>query len=242
MATKTAEIIEIKPVEVKEVQLKIVGDSPLITHAWSAKNKRMILEKELGATKTKAREAKNPLEEFCSSMYWLTEMPTEFTEKDVDEALKGARFGFPTTAVKQSAINAAYRMGWAKDKMSLRPAFFIVSDADGYYSGELDVDYCKKTISIIPNVYKPADLLEIHSDPPIMREDNVKVGMGAADLRYRGEFRNWYMNIRLRYNANGVYPLEQIVNMLNAGGFGCGIGEWRTERDGVNGAFHVESF
>ena len=45
MATKkNEEIIEIKPVEIKSVKLRIVGDSPLITHAWSAKAKRQILE------------------------------------------------------------------------------------------------------------------------------------------------------------------------------------------------------
>ena len=241
MATKTAEVVEIKPVEIKKVTLKIVGDTPLITHAWSAKAKRQILEKELGATKVKAREPKNPLEDFCSSMYWLTPMPEEYTEAAVDEALKNARFGFPVTALKQAAISTGYRLGWTKDKASLRPVFFLDPEIDGYYSGELVVDYDKKKVSITPNVWKPADLVEIHSDPPIMREDSVVVMNGAADLRYRGEFRNWWINVTMRYNANGAYTLEQLVNLINAGGFGCGIGEWRTERDGVSGAFHVEA-
>ena len=241
MATKkNEELIEIKPVEIKSVKLRIVGDSPLITHAWSAKAKRQILEKEIGATKVKAREAKNPLEDFCSSMYWLTPMPEEFTEATVDEALKTARFGFPTTAVKQSAISSAFRNGWSKNKVSLMGTFFIDSDYHNYYGGELDVDYDRKTIDIIPNVQRPMELLEIHSDPPRMREDMVTVGMGAADIRYRGEFQNWYCDFTLRYNANGIYSLEQILNMVNLGGFCCGIGEWRTERSGVSGAFHVE--
>lgn len=241
MATKATELVEIKPLEIKKVQLKIVGDTPLITHAWSAKAKRQILEKELGSTKTKAREPKNPLEDFCSSMYWLTPMPDEYTESAVDEALKSARFGFPVTAVKQAAISTAYRMGWAKDKVSLKSSFFLEPEFDGYYSGDLVVDYDKKTVDIAPNVWKPADLVEIHSDMPIMREDAVVVMNGAADLRYRGEFRNWWISITMKYNANGQYKLEQLLNMINIGGFGCGIGEWRTERDGISGAFHVEA-
>ena len=44
MATKTQEIIEIKPIQIKKVALRIVGDSPLIMHAWSEKAKRMMLE------------------------------------------------------------------------------------------------------------------------------------------------------------------------------------------------------
>lgn len=239
--TKTTEIIEIKPIEIKKVQLKIVGDTPLITHAWSAKAKRQILEKELGATKVKAREPKNPLEDFCSSMYWLTPMPEEYTEAAVDEALKKARFGFPVTSLKQAAISTAYRLGWAKDKASLRPAFFLEPEFDGYYAGDLVIDYDHKKVDIVPNVWKPADLVEIHSDMPIMREDSVTVMNGAADLRYRGEFRNWTILLTMRYNANGQYTVEQLINMINAGGFGCGIGEWRTERDGISGAFHVEA-
>jgi len=243
MATKKPEeIIEIRPVEIKTVQLTIVGDSPLITHAWSAKAKRQILEKEIGATKTKAREAKNPLEDFASSMYWLTPMPDVFTQDSIEKALSsGAKFGFPTTAIKESAISAAFRNGWSKNKVSLMGTFFIESSHHHYYAGDLDVDYDKKKIEIIPNVMKPAELLEIHSDMPVMREDPVTVGMGAADLRYRGEFQNWSIDFTLRYNANGLYSLEQIINMINLGGFSCGIGEWRTEKSGVSGAYHVQA-
>ena len=43
----------------------------------------------------------------------------------------------------------------------------------------------------------------------------------------------------MSYNANGMYSLEQIVNIINAGGYACGIGEWRPERDGQYGMFHV---
>ena len=241
MATKKAEeVIEIRPVELKTVKLKIVGDSPLITHCWSAKAKRQILEKELGVTKVKAREVRNPLEDFASSMYWLTPMPDEFDQASIEKELTGgARFGFPTTAIKQSAIASAYRSGWSKNMVSLQGTFFIKSDFHHYYGGDLDVDYDKKKIEIIPNVQKPAELLEIHSDMPIMREDPVKVGMGTADLRYRGEFQNWWVEFDLTYNVNGLYSLEQIVNMINLGGFACGIGEWRTEKSGVSGAFHV---
>ena len=50
-------------------------------------------------------------------------------------------------------------MGWAKDKMSMRDAFFIDGDEN--------------------------QMIEIHSDPPVLREDMVKVGMGTADIRYK---------------------------------------------------------
>ena len=216
MATKKAatEVIEIRPIEIKKVTIRIVGDTPLIMHAWSEKAKRMMLEAQMGVAKGKKKEAKNPVDDVIRSMYWLTPMPEDGTMESFEEAIaNGARFGFPVTAFKQAAISAAYRMGWAKDKMSMRGAFFIDSDENG--------------------------MIEIHSDTPEMREDMVKVGMGTADIRYRGEFKNWYADLTISYNANGQYSLENIVNIINAGGYVCGVGEWRPERDGQNGMFHV---
>ena len=213
MATKT-ELLEIKPLEIKKVTLRIVGDTPLITHPWSEKAKRMMLEAQMGISKGKKKEPKNPIEDFINSMYWLSGKPEESTEEAFEAAIaNGARFGFPVTAIKQAAISAAYRMGWVKDKVSLKGVFFIDSDSN--------------------------DMIEIFSDAPIMREDMVKVGMGTADIRYRGEFRNWSANLTISYNANGAYSLERIVNIINAGGYVCGVGEWRPERDGQNGMFHV---
>ena len=205
----TTEVIEIRPIQIKKATVHIVGDTPLIMHAWSEKAKREMLEKQMKVTKTKSRDAKNPVD-------WLSPMPEEMTMEAFEEAIaNGARFGFPITAFKQAAISAAYRMGWAKDKMSMRGAFFIDGDEN--------------------------QMLEIKSDAPIMREDMVKVGMGTADIRYRGEFRNWSADINISFNENGQYSLEQIINIINAGGYVCGVGEWRPERDGQYGMFHVDA-
>lgn len=241
MATaKKAELIEIKPLEMKEVNVRIVGDTPLIMHAWSAKAKREILYKEVFG-KSLGKDVREPIKDFCSSMYWLTPMPEEFDENTVFESVKTAKFGFPVTAFKQAAISAAYRMGWTKDKMSTRGCFFIEPDANSYYSGDLEVDLARKAINIIPNVQRAEQLVEIHSDTPLMREDMVRVGMGSADIRYRGEFQNWSCNLKIKYNTNGAYRLDQILNMINAGGTVCGIGEWRPERDGQYGLYHIEA-
>ena len=110
---------------------------------------------------------------------------------------------------------AAYRLGWVKNQMGLRGSYFLKS-AYG-------------------------DLAEIEGAVPVMREDLVRVGMGSADLRYRGEFDNWSMNLVLEYNASGDMTLEQIINVINAGGYVCGLGEWRPERDGDNGRYHIEA-
>lgn len=214
MPAKNVETIEINPIEIQKTTIRVVGDTPLIMHAWSEKAKREILDKQMKKTKASAKQAKSPVEDFIRSMYWLEGFPEEMSEDGFEESIRnGARFGFPVTAFKQAAISAAYRMGWAKDKMSMRGAFFVDGDEN--------------------------QMVEIFSDVPVIREDMVKVGMGTADIRFRGEFRNWYAELTISYNKNGQYSLEQIINIINAGGYVCGIGEWRPERDGQYGMFHV---
>lgn len=217
MATKKAAetLVEIRPIKIRKVALRIKGDTPMIQHAWSEKAKRMMLESQMGLAKGKKKETKNPVDDFIRSMYWLSPMPEEGTEEAFEKAIKeGARFGVPVTGIKKSALSAAYRLGWVKDRMGLKGAFFIDSDENG--------------------------LVELHSDTPIMREDMVKI-QTTTDIRYRGEFRNWYCDITLSYDENGQFSLENIINAINAGGYVCGIGEWRPERDGDFGRFHVET-
>lgn len=203
------EIVMIPKIEIKEVAITLVGDSPLIVHRFSEKVKKEMLDKQMKKATTKAREVKNPVGDFIESLYWLTEMPKEYTEDAFEKAIaSGAEFGFPSIAFKSSAVSAAYRMGVTKDKMVSRGAFHI--------NGEF------VKIDGIPS----------------LREDMVRIQGSSADLRYRGEFKQWKTTFMVRYNAS-VYSVEQIANFFNLGGFACGVGEWRPEKDGSYGMFHV---
>ena len=211
---KEIDVVEIRPLDVKTVKITIVGDTPLIVHAWSEKAKRMMLEAQMGESKGKKKEVRDPYDDFIQSMYWLTPKP-ESTPEAYEKALKkGAKFGFPVGAIKMAGNSAAYRQGWVKNQMGLRGSYFLKTEW--------------------------GEMAEIISDAPIMREDMVRIGMGSADLRYRAEFQNWKMNLLLEYNASGEYSLEQIVNIINAGGYVCGLGEWRPEKDGSFGRYHIE--
>ncbi len=243
MATKKVneESVVIRPIQMAQTVIRVVGDSPLIIHAWDAKAKRSMLEAQLGWGKTKRKEAKDPVSDFVSSLYWLTPAPEEMTEAAVENAFQNARFGFPVSAFKLAANSAAYRLGWVKNKMELRGAYFIDADSDGYYAGDLIPNEKLKEIEIAQNVWKSFPMVEIHGDAPVMREDMVRVGMGTADIRYRAEIRNWWADIRISYNKSGAFTLSDIVNIINAGGTVCGIGEWRPEKDGQNGMYHVQN-
>ena len=71
MATKTKELVPIRPVEIERIEITIVGDSSLITHAWSEKAKKQMLDAQMGKAAGRKKSLKNPVEDFISSMYWL---------------------------------------------------------------------------------------------------------------------------------------------------------------------------
>lgn len=215
MATKKDELIQITPISIKTVAIRIVGDTPLIVHAWSEKAMRMMLDAQMGKTKTKAKEKKDPFDDFVQSLYWIEGKPEKSTPEAFEEAVNnGAKWGFPAGAIKQAANSAAYRLKWVKNQMELRGSYFLKTEY-GY-------------------------MAEIKGCVPQIREDMVRVGMGTADIRYRGEFRDWYIDCLIEYNENGSMSLEQIINCINAGGYTVGIGEWRPEKDGSFGMFHIE--
>ena len=58
MATETE--FDIPAIEISTFELTLVGDSPLIVHAWSEKAKREILDKQMKVAKTKVRSVRNP--------------------------------------------------------------------------------------------------------------------------------------------------------------------------------------
>lgn len=226
MATKK-ELVQIKPIEVVETTVRIYGDTPLIMHAWSAKAKKEMLDTQMGKNKAKKKEPKNPIFDFVESIYWLEKKPTITQNMNVEESEKvlaefmqneNPRFGFPATAFKKAAAASAYRMGMTKDKVSALGSFFVYGEASA--------------------VNSDLDMVEIHSDMPKLREDMVRIS-GKTDIRYRGEFRNWYADLMISYTKNGNYDIESIINMINAGGYACGVGEWRPEKSGNYGMFHV---
>lgn len=133
-------------------------------------------------------------------------------ERDFKESLylhPDGGYGFPSIAFKSAAVSACRFTDGTKMTVA-RGAFHV-----------------------------EGEFIKILGDKPVMREDMVRVGMGTADLRYRGEFKKWSADIPVSYNRHAL-SAEQIVNLFNLAGFGVGVGEWRPEKNGMNGRFHVE--
>jgi hypothetical protein len=183
--------IDLKKINIQQAIVELIGDSSLIVHAWSAKAKKEILDKQMKRAKG-PKVSKNPEQDYKDAFY----------------RMEDGKPGFPSIAFKAAAVSAGGRFSDGMKMTEIRGMFHI--------DGEL--------VEIIGN--------------PTMREDMVRVGMGKADIRYRPEFKNWRVKLPVRYNADAI-SLEQIVNLFNMAGFGVGVGEWRPERDGLFGMFHV---
>ena len=115
--------ISIPALDIQTFSLRIVGDAPLISHAWDEKAKLMMLEKQMKKA-AQGKEARNPEAEFFASLYWLSEKPKNPTMKDVAKA----KFGFPTVAFKSAAIDGGYQSGVLEKKTTARGAFHVIGD------------------------------------------------------------------------------------------------------------------
>lgn len=230
MATKTnanETIITIKRPKVTKANITIVGETPLIIHAWGEKAKKEMLaaQQKLKVDK-KAKEIRDPFAEFMDALYWITPKPKEKTPEAFEAAVKaGAKFGFPVTAIKQAALAACYRAGIIPNQTGMKCVFYLNAQ-DGVNPGT------------------GSELAVIETDePPKFREDMVKIGgmTKVADLRYRPAFNNWKIRLTISLIEVGTFTMDSIINAIDMGGFMNGIGEWRMERDGEFGRFHVET-
>ncbi len=198
-------MVSIPKLEVGYIDLQIVGDSDLITHAWSPKAIKQMLDKQMKKAQ-QGREAKDPALDYRESLYWLDKDGNRIDPLDIDPA-KHLLFGFKAIAFKSAAVRAATDVGLAMT--DTRRAFHVMGE-----------------------------FVRIEFESVRMREDPVILNGKTADLRYRAEFHNWSCKLRIRYNKR-IYSPEQIVNLFNTAGFGVGVGEWRVERNGSSGMFHV---
>lgn len=186
-----AKVLIIPPIRKRRIDIRIVGDSPLITNKWSEKAKQQMRDKQMGRAVDK-KSPKDPEADYQAAMYR--------TEDGTPAAV--------SLAFKAAAVEAAMVTGDLK-KAQVRRWFHVLGE-----------------------------LIPIEGEPE-MREDLVRVGMGAADLRYRPIFHEWACTVPIVFDET-VCTIEQIVHLFNKAGFSVGIHEWRPEKDGNYGMFHVE--
>lgn len=130
---------------------------------------------------------------------------------------KGGDYGFPAIAFKSAIVSASRFYGKAVTMTLLRQCVFV--------SGEPGDD---------------GQLVVRIEGAPEMREDVVRVGIGGTDLRYRPQFTEWSAVLEVTY-VTSLLTRGSLLSLLDAGGLGVGVGEWRPERRGDFGTYRIDS-
>lgn len=128
-------------------------------------------------------------------------------------------YGFPVTAFKAATVGAARFYGKDVKMTELRQFLFMhgeISDKD------------------------PQALVPLFGEPK-MREDVVRLGgpSRSADLRYRPEFREWGTTLLVTYVTTSL-SRDSVLSLIDAGGLGIGVGEWRPEKRGEFGTYRID--
>lgn len=131
--------------------------------------------------------------------------------------LKDGTFGFPAIGFKAATVGAARFYGKNQVTMTGLRQFI-------FFRGEPGNDGMA--------------LVRIIGEAR-MREDVVRVNRGGSDLRYRGEFPEWSASLLVTY-VKAALTRSTMLTLIDAGGLGIGVGEWRPEKSGDFGTYRID--
>jgi hypothetical protein len=213
---KKQETIKIPAIQLKEMGVRVVGLSPLITHRMSEKAKKILRDKTQNK-KTGQREAKNPEAEFNGARYRVDDqgMPSEGTGADA----------VPAYTIKTAIVDAAKDI----EGMSVAGTKRL-----------LHVDLGRKYVPILNGSGTFGIDVEPEMDESIQRVGGRGPGTGTPDFRYRPLYRNWALEFTVTYNA-ALIGDDEVIALINYAGMHQGLCEHRPGKSGgQNGMFRVE--
>jgi len=195
---KKEEIIEIKPIAVKTMQVTIVGDSDLVLNKMNDVSSRQLVDQR--KDKAKNLDKPNEWEQVITSIHWYNGKPTDFSEEGLREALR---------------TNAPCITSFGLKK----------SFGDSVVRNEISQYATKFNASV--NILGKGGLVPVTFTEYNVDEKLMSPKKGAPVLVRLNRFVGWKATFTLQYMDN-VYSAEQIINIINLAGFGLGIGSGRT--------------
>jgi hypothetical protein len=130
--------------------------------------------------------------------------------------LADGRYGLPAVAFKSATVSAAR-----------------------FYKRDLKMTELRQFLFVNGEPSKDGQLLIPIVGESIMREDVTRVARGGTDLRYRPQFTEWSAVLPVTY-VKSALTRDSVVSLIDAGGMGVGVGEWRPEKKGDFGTFEVD--
>lgn len=187
----------------------IIGDTPLITHAWDEKARRSILAKQVKAVKA-AKEARDPEADFRASLYDMGD----------------DTYGFPAMGFKNALLSSAH-----KDRGIAR--------TDVMSALWIDATLVRTRPALAGAICDMPLLRIYGSDPEMREDPvKIGAGLRkVSTLAYRAQFTIWAVYVTGSMNPQ-IVNQEALAFLIDTAGKSFGLGEWRNERKGMFGSFH----
>ena len=213
-----------------EIDVTVTGDGMLVVHRWDEKCRKMMRDKHLGKPKRKP-EVKRPVEAMKDTLY-------RFAEEE-----EGTIFGVPAVAIKKATVRAFKNMDGKtmQDAKGFMHVYGLSRDETEQYELVPVISQPVKKLNYKEKLlaremgWTEDEMLtaleEEHKYGASLREDDVRVGMGTADLRYRAAFNEWKIPFTVRYNVNLV-SADELITAIDDGGQLDGICEGRPGKSG----------
>lgn len=215
---KKIELI-VPKMELSRIVVPIMGmDGPLVLHAWSAKAVAQMLGKQMGV-EFSVREPKDPTYQYEQSLYRYGD----------------GLYGFPATGLKSCIVEAAVDISTVS-KALLRRSMFVRPDGEELREFEFKIPEKLDKDGNVLEAERPysyvmrTPMVELRGTPT-MRMDFVRLsGPGRpADIRFRGAFLEWEMDVEIEYVKPLLTP-QKIVALMERAGRTIGLGEGRPEK------------
>lgn len=191
-------VIELKPLGIKFMEVTIIGDGDLVLNKMNDINAKVLSDKQKG--KAKSVEVSNEWEAIITSIHWLKGKPTDYSENGLVNALKE---------------NAPCITGFGLKK----------SFGDAVVRNEINKFKTKFDAGV--NIVATGGLVPIKFTHHFIDEKFMSPKKGSPVLVRLNRFSGWSATFTVSY-MESVYSAEQIVNIINLAGFGMGIGSGRS--------------
>lgn len=163
---------------------------------------------------------------------------SEKAKKQMLDAMQGRKSPKQNKDPEAEYEASRYRFADGRDGFPVL-AFKAATVGAGRFFGNVTMTTLRQSLFFHGEEGQGGDLLVPVTGTPRMREDVARVARGGTDLRYRAEFPAWSATLSITY-VSSMLTRESVLALVDAGGMGVGVGEWRPEKSGQFGTYQVD--
>jgi hypothetical protein len=207
---------EMKDFSWQWVEVTLIGETPLLTNAFSDKKLDAIQAALVNPQPKQSKRATKKARDIDAEFRQACHICKGGYGKHFSQSL----FGLPSIGLKKAFARGAHEFAGAVMKDMIRFTYF-----HGEYGGLIP-------IHAVGNPNKGI--------VPVVQRDAVPNNQGQCTLVYRPNFFPWSATVQIRF-CDSKLSLENVLNILRAAGQICGVGSFRHENGGIHGLWQVDS-